>query len=722
MRRKRIVTLGILLFIAGCSGSTKPSVDQSVAVDVAEADGDATTTPETTEPDLQETVTPLGCQKEGDPCDDGDACTHTDKCDATLTCKGTSYTCDDGRECTDDQCDGNGFCLFTVKTGKCFINGICVDKGTIDPKNPCVECDPTVTATDWTPDDTNTCTDESVCTKNEKCVAGECVFTLENCDDGNPCTVNSCHPQKGCQTEKREGACEDGDLCNGTETCVDGVCTPAKTPTNCDDDNPCTTDTCDPDKGCINTPLTGGSCQVANKCVETGTCKDGDCDVGASGSCTKDSDCASGKLCYNSLCVTARKCEDGDICTENFCEPDSGCITGVVDPKDQPCCVGINPCTLNKDNACITDTCSVNDQGQKVCGTVLSSDKTACDDNNKCTINDICDGKGACKGTQKNCDDGNPCTTDACNPGNGECTHAPLNSGACDDGIACTTNTSCVNGKCVGDESNCGCTPNFSNTMALKMTSIQIGANGQFGEALNVDGLSSTCSPSTACSDGRDNVLSALGLFVNGELTKGVNNKTIVLLLAADKPLAKNTTFTLSVYQGTADPSNPNCNDAGNTCPYYVTDASLDSQTCQALVQLKNAKITSGKLNAGGASAQHSFILSIPFGSQTLTLSLAFAQIDATVSTTGSDSDLFLSSISGVLGGAVPKAQLVAAIQALPDEAFANLPLPKSAIVGIIQGIAADIDTTGNGTADAISIGIKFSGSASILTGVSKTN
>ena len=41
----------------------------------------------------------------------------------------------------------------------------------------------------------------------------------------------------------------DGNACNGVETCRSGVCA-SGTALNCNDSNPCTSDSCDPAAGC----------------------------------------------------------------------------------------------------------------------------------------------------------------------------------------------------------------------------------------------------------------------------------------------------------------------------------------------------------------------------------------------------------------------------------------------------------------------------------------
>ena len=53
-----------------------------------------------------------------------------------------------------------------------------------------------------------------------------------------------------------DGDCDDANVCNGSETCVAHACVPG-TPLDCDDHDPCTTDTCDASGGCTHTSSCG---------------------------------------------------------------------------------------------------------------------------------------------------------------------------------------------------------------------------------------------------------------------------------------------------------------------------------------------------------------------------------------------------------------------------------------------------------------------------------
>jgi slime mold repeat-containing protein/copper-binding protein NosD len=85
--------------------------------------------------------------------------------------------------------------------------------------------------------------------------------TVADCDDGNPCTVESCNATTGtCSYTSLPDTtpCPDSTVCNGAETCVAGTCT-AGTPLVCVDGNACTGNICDPVLGCQFPPLPDGT-------------------------------------------------------------------------------------------------------------------------------------------------------------------------------------------------------------------------------------------------------------------------------------------------------------------------------------------------------------------------------------------------------------------------------------------------------------------------------
>jgi YD repeat-containing protein len=100
-----------------------------------------------------------------------------------------------------------------------------------------------------------------------------------SCDDNNPCTDDSCNPAIGCTaTNDDTNLCSDGNGCTN-DHCSGGACIGSAI--DCDDDDPCTTDACNPLGQCVHTPTGCGStgacctlpgCQVTTEgmCVALG--------------------------------------------------------------------------------------------------------------------------------------------------------------------------------------------------------------------------------------------------------------------------------------------------------------------------------------------------------------------------------------------------------------------------------------------------------------------
>jgi hypothetical protein len=121
-------------------------------------------------------------------------------------------------------------------------------------------------------DDGNACTVDSFiagqgCQHTALCVApdsctvtscsnGQCANTAINCDDGNVCTIDSCNLETGaCQHDLITCPCGSDNI--GTCDPVQGICQIRKscvTCSDCDDNDPATTDLCTP-IGCTNTPI-----------------------------------------------------------------------------------------------------------------------------------------------------------------------------------------------------------------------------------------------------------------------------------------------------------------------------------------------------------------------------------------------------------------------------------------------------------------------------------
>ncbi len=327
------------------------------------------------------------------------------------------------------------------------------------------------------------CADESLCTINERCVAGHCAVDAVDCDDGNACTDDICDPMQGCLHPIGE----------------------------CNDGFDCTVDSCDPLGGCSNTPVdaacTMGGCRVStcvadpdnpsvdpvSGCVTTLVQPDGTTCASDGHECTDDT-CAAG-TCTHPARASGTPCgADGNPCTDDVC--DGAGLCGVA--NSVPCndgnlctqtdrcaggvCVGSNDVLCTALGECYdVGTC---DPGTGVCSNPPKTSGTSCTaDGNPCT-DDVCDGAGVCGVANSDpCDDGDLCThldrcsggtcvgsdpvvcappdqchtPGTCDPGTGVCANPVKPSGTpCDDGNGCTLADQCVAGACTGNPMTCG--------------------------------------------------------------------------------------------------------------------------------------------------------------------------------------------------------------------------------------------------------------------------
>lgn len=671
----------------GPDGVEDPGTDGTGTDDGPKPDVAGDTPTDGTPVDTGHDVPPPPCQAQGDPCDDGDPCTHGETCSAALACAGgTPYACDDGRSCTDDTCDGQGNCRYTVKKDACLVRGICRAGGDVDPENPCAACDP-ATPGDWTPSadgaecDPAGALDACHLAPLGQCTDGACVpqnVVSNDCDDQNPCTQDRCDLPGGCTHTPVTGvACVLADPCK-LGACNQGKCiVPAGA--TCDDGNDCTLDECKPEEGgCLHTVLSDIACNDDDACTVEDTCFEGAC---------------------RGLVLN---CDDGNICTQDGCDGITGCWHDIT---DNACCVGgVSKC--DDANPCTNDECTADGLG------CLNTPNTAaCNDKDPCTVNDSCS-DGFCAGVSKNCNDGNPCTLDRCEAG--KCLHTAQDGVACDDGLECSVGDHCVAGQCIADTTPCVCKPTFSPVVS-KFVTMLIPDNGQAGNGANLDEDAGTCAPADNCCCGVDNALGPVaGLPVAADaIKKAVDEGQIILLFEHRNFRADGGAYTLAFYTGKLDASNPTCDFKTQTCKYTV-DKSIFDEECNPLVFLDNAKIVGTKLTAGGKN--YRFPFDLPLAGINLHVDLYFARVDATVTVSGGK----VAAMTGVLGGAVPKQQIIDAITAIPDDQWPpTIPVDKATILSLIDILVTpDIDGDGDGIAESASLGIKFSAIGGTISGV----
>ena len=152
------------------------------------------------------------------------------------------------------------------------------------------------------------CDDGKFCNGTEQCLAGSCVAgTPVACNDGVGCTQDACdETTKACTNQPNNAACSDGQVCNGTEVCNATLGCQSGTALDCNDNNACTADSCDPTLGCQHSTV---------------SCDDGN-------ACTNDA-CSSSVGCQHTN-NTNPCADDGNSCTSDVCNagscthPDNG--------------------------------------------------------------------------------------------------------------------------------------------------------------------------------------------------------------------------------------------------------------------------------------------------------------------------------------------------------------------------------------------------------------
>jgi large repetitive protein len=262
------------------------------------------------------------------------------------------------------------------------------------------------------------------------------------CNDNNACTTDTCNPATGmCEfmAMANGSACNDGSACTTGETCNAGTCGGGMAVT-CDDNNSCTTDSCNAATGCVFTNATNGTaCNDNNACTQTDTCQAGTCTGANPVTCAASDQCHVAGTCdpMTGACSNPNA-PNGTVCNDN-----SACTT--ADVCTAGTCGG-TAVTCNDNNSCTSDSCNA----ATGCVFAPAGNGTACNDGSACTTGETCNAGTCGGGMAVTCNDNNSCTNDSCNAATG-CVFAPAGNGtACNDGNACTQADSCQNGTCTG--------------------------------------------------------------------------------------------------------------------------------------------------------------------------------------------------------------------------------------------------------------------------------
>ena len=204
----------------------------------------------------------------------------------------------------------------------------------------------------------------------------ECTVNSD-CDDGNPCTVNTCGAGTCATVTVSAGTpcgdssntdCTNPDTCNGS-----GQCLPNNDPsgTLCTDDgNACTYDQCNGSGSCLHPYKPSGSTcgdQTNTACTDPDMCN-------GSGQCLPNND-PSGTLCT----------DDGNACTYDQCNGSGSCLHPYK-PSGSTC--------GDQTNTACTDPDTCNGSGQCLPNNAPSG--TPCPDSLFCNGSETCNASGTC--------------------------------------------------------------------------------------------------------------------------------------------------------------------------------------------------------------------------------------------------------------------------------------------------------------------------------------
>lgn len=275
---------------------------------------------------------------DGAKCTDDDACTDKDACKGGTCLPGPTLKCVDTNGCTTDACDAKSGCTYTPNNDPCDDKNLCTEgdickSGACSPgalkacddKQACTtdECNPkTGECGSFNSTDGSPCDDNDKCTAESACLTGKCsgASPVTCKDDGNPCTKDACDKLKGCAYPSAEGApCDaDGNVCTKVDVCKDSKCVVGAV-ISCDDKNPCTDDSCDKVKGCLNL-FNVADCDDGLLCTVGDKCKDGKCAVSTPKNCSDGNTCTvdqcdAAKGCLNPVELDGSVCDDGSACS-----------------------------------------------------------------------------------------------------------------------------------------------------------------------------------------------------------------------------------------------------------------------------------------------------------------------------------------------------------------------------------------------------------------------
>lgn len=314
---------------------------------------------------------------------------------------------------------------------------------TLSPPSGTTSTQPFASVFNWTPQpsDAGSARAVTIVYEDPAGLQDTCSFSLRVplCGDGviDPAAGEQCDPGAV------PGACGSGETCTASCVCVpcgNGVVDPGE---QCDDGNTDDGDCC------------SGSCQfeaAGSACAEDGDACTADVCGGSGdeGLCTHPPLAPlppACQLCGNGTVDAGEQCDDGGTtdgdCCDSACRFEVGpCDDGDVCVVGESCqsgiCTGGAPVDCSAvSNSCAPAACDPSGSEGNCSDVTTLADGSPCEDGDACTENSTCDAGTCLQGTPVSCDDANPCTSDACDPSSGCVNEVVVESrtcASCDDG------------------------------------------------------------------------------------------------------------------------------------------------------------------------------------------------------------------------------------------------------------------------------------------------
>ncbi len=522
--------------------------------------------------------------------------------------------------------------------------------------------------------------DAGLCKKDDRRCNPKNAYAYELCDDKGQWQIKICESSK--------------------EVCIDGACKPA----SCAPEQ----EYCDGDKlmKCAKDGQSGTEvkdCKADKKICMAGACQDL--------VCKPDSTTCEGKKVAKCNAdgsnVTVQECDSGKVCDDGACVA-TVCIPGEAycqQGKAVACNAKQTAFEVVKDCKALGKECDKGECGKKIC----EPDKTKCDGDKvlKCSAGGTSWLPGPdCTAQSQKCVDGG-CAKPLCKGGEKSCDGTNVLTCSADGlkwiSSKCASGEICGKGKC------------FQPVCTLPK---KWSADTQ---TFNYWAISQTTAPAAACDldgDGKNDnafggAITAFATQINSALQDQVKQGAGVLLLEAPAYKTDGTKQKIHVFVGDVDQTKGACTpvNKNQTCDFKLQTGSYDMASqakgdCPPVAVLDNATIKSGKLIAYGPKNKP-FTISLPILlGKPLALNFHKMQVEGSVTDTKS----WKTTTGGKLCGAIKKAELVAALNALPDSFFSSAGLPKSVVISLLQSLLKeDIDTDGDGTKDATSAALTFS-------------